>query len=208
MNTARTLAPVLALAALSSSGCPQGGPPKPPAGSAGTDPSTAAPAQVTTSLPPPPLPEKPPWTLDTKMMIPFDRPAGGLIGGKPFRVEKTRLNPRVRVLHLIEGDADAEVTLFLPDAAPGKGPELEGERFEFGPDKPGSRMPHVSWSRKAPPGGKIERDNIVEGFAMRLEFGRKNPAGRIPARLYLCLPKKPGVAEGDVVAGTFEMDAE
>ena len=143
------------------------------------------------------------WTLDLdKMKVP-DKPAAGKWMGGDFAVEKVQLNPG-GVLILRQGkeffaDADAKIFLFLK-----QGESLEGKSYVIGAtSKPGESRPHVHFARKGP-GDKLPKgSSTVNGYAMRLEFGKAKD-GKLPGQIYLCLPD----ADKSYVAGTFVLEVK
>jgi hypothetical protein len=135
------------------------------------------------------------WTTDVKQMKPSDDPVTGRILGADFKPEKIQLLNTG--LSLRSGKDMIHVFLNLK---PGQG--IEGKSFEWNPGDPqgqGRPAVHVHINSTKPAGIQA----YTTGYAMRLEFG-KEQGGRVPAKLYLCLPDE----RKSWIAGSFMLDLQ
>jgi hypothetical protein len=149
--------------------------------------------------------EKPPepvWTLDLQSMRIPDRPAAGVVAGRPFRLDSATLEGGVLTLRQgadFFADQEFKIFLFLEE-----GEDAAGRTFRIGP-KARFGSPHVHLSQRAKPGEGIPGNLGIyfNEYAMLIEFGERK-GNQLPGRIYLCTPD-----EGrSFVAGTFVVGAE
>jgi hypothetical protein len=139
---------------------------------------------------------KPVWMTDlAKMRIPRAK-VTGQIHGREFAPERAELSNGVLTLHQGKDffpDLALSLFLFLKE-----GESVEGKKFRVAPTaRYSSPHVHVQWREK--PGDSFpQRDIIMDGYAMILEFGKK-ASGKIPGRIYLSLPDK----QRSFAAGSF-----
>jgi predicted RNA-binding Zn-ribbon protein involved in translation (DUF1610 family) len=142
-----------------------------------------------------PIPTNLVWTLDlTDVVIP-ELPAVGRIHGGGFLCEQVSLQQGKLMLRQGQGwppDLRLSVALFARKSA-----DLSGKTVEVNPQR-SPPLPKVvmHWQDQQ---GRAQRQEFTSGYALRLEFGRA-AEGRLPGRLYLCLPDE----SRSFVAGTFE----
>jgi hypothetical protein len=141
------------------------------------------------------------WTTDvTKMKIP-NAPVSGHIGGRKFKADRVEYRSSLTQLTLRQGKdffADDELSIFLflkKDESP------FGKTFVFGPKEAAMlRAPHIYKSQRHSKDKAPKTTDFLDGgYALKLEFG-KAKEGRVPGKIYVCLPDK----EKSVIAGTFE----
>jgi hypothetical protein len=178
-------------------GSPQSQPrpaiPQPGPGVPQPSPYTPQPGSAPT-LPPPSLPQPgrnragpqpaPPYRMAPgTSSIPVKNTVAGQIAGQPFRCNRARLMGSM--LELGQGTEfilDTSVTVFtmLTDDPSG--------RTVIAPVKSDGFNPHVNlrWQE----GGRVRIDTAMEGFTMRLEFGKQS-GNLIPGKLQLEIPGTP-----------------
>jgi hypothetical protein len=125
--------------------------------------------------------------------------AAGRINGRPFKPDRAELKNQ-GVLTLRQGQgafADLEVTLFL---FLDKGQAAEGKTWEV---KPATEFgsPHIHTSVLE--GNFPKTSMYMNKYAMKLELGKESD-GKVPGRIYLCLPD----ASQSHLAGTFTAQLE
>jgi hypothetical protein len=174
--------------------------------------SQAEPAAPSTAPSPPaepaapkeaaPTPPATGWTTDVKAMVFPASPAAGTVSGQPFAPQTADISRiRGRFLTLRQGDEsnpDAEVRILL---AAGKDENFAGKTYEVAPDA-GPGAPAISVARKSQD-RPAEPALFTDKYALRLEFGQES-AGKLPGRVYLCLPDE----SKTYLAGTFTADIE
>jgi hypothetical protein len=135
-----------------------------------------------------------------KMEIP-DAPVAGKLLDVRFKVDEAKLNNFLGVLSLEKGKADSEIKIFLNVKRDEK---LDEKSFQFNAAG-ASRVPRPHIHVVAKPDGKepAKRTAFTGEYAMRLEFGTEKD-GKIPAKIYLCLPDE----FQSVIAGTFTVKRE
>ena len=143
-----------------------------------------------------PAASKPVWTKDlARMRIP-EGTVSGKIHGEEFVLGAAELQDGILTLRQGEDffpDLALTIFLFLKE-----GETVEGKKFKITPKTGfGSPHVHVKWREKKGE-GMPETEMLMDGYAMVLEFGKKE-AGRIPGRIYACLSDK----SRSLVAGTF-----
>jgi hypothetical protein len=167
--------------------------------SASAEPTEKAPPKDT-------APQAPPlvgWTQQVKEMHFPAAPAAGKLGGRPFAPQAVGLS-RIggRFLTLRQGDEfdpDLQVKVALSAA---KDESFSGKTYEVAPDGGPSPL-SVSLTRKGAEGMPPQVKTYEEKVALRLEFGAED-GGKLPGKIYLCLPD----GANSYVAGTFAADLE
>jgi hypothetical protein len=126
-------------------------------------------------------------------------PASGTINGRRFQPDRVELKNN-GVLTLRQGKgifADVEVSVFL---FLNKGQSAEGKNWEVKPAEGfGSPHVHTSWLE----GNFPKTNSYTDKYAMKLELGKKSD-GKLPGRIYLCLPD----SSRSYLAGTFNAEVE
>jgi hypothetical protein len=141
------------------------------------------------------------WMAEAgKMEIPDAAVAGKLLGGE-FKVDNAKLEPNLGMLTLEKGNADAEIKIFLGIKRDEK---LDDKSYKFSAKgASGERRPHIHVARKDAAGGGPTLKAFVDGYAMLLEFGKEKD-GKVPGKIYLCLPDD----DKSAIAGTFTLKRE
>jgi hypothetical protein len=125
--------------------------------------------------------------------------ASGRINGRAFRPDRAELKNN-GVLNLRQGQgafADLEVNVFL---FLDKGQAAQGKSWEVKPAaEAGSPHVHVSWLE----GNFPKTEMYMDKYALKLELGKEDD-GKVPGRIYLCLPD----ASRSYLAGTFTAQVE
>jgi hypothetical protein len=131
------------------------------------------------------------WTKGLKKMAVPDGPVAGTILGADFKADKVQLQNTG--LHLQSGRDNIHIFLTFK---PGK----DVYEYKATDPKAGIRPAiHVHILSTQPPSVAVHQ----QGYDMRLEFGKEKD-GKIPCKLYLCLPDD----SKSCIAGTFTLDAE
>jgi hypothetical protein len=142
------------------------------------------------------------WTTDLKAMAFPASPAAGTVASQPFTPQTADISRiRGRFLALRQGDEsnpDLEVRILLSSA---KDENFAGKTYEIAPDA-GPGAPAISVARKTQE-RPAEPALFTDKYALRLEFGQES-AGKLPGRVYLCLPDE----SKSYLAGTFTADIE
>jgi hypothetical protein len=131
------------------------------------------------------------WTMDLKNMKLPDTPLAGKMLGADFKPDKVEMQNTM--LSLRSGNDAIFIFLTLK---PGQ------DIYEFAADAPQTKFrPRVQTNilSTKPPGVKV----YTTGYAMRLQFGKEKD-GRIPGKLYLCLPDD----HKSFIAGSFSFSTE
>ena len=126
--------------------------------------------------------------------IPSGPPQGRIRGieFKPDRVELQGSQLTIRQGADFFADREFKVLMSGPQKA------LQGRKFAVQEDTDFGKSPHVHMSWR-PKGETMPKTRMyMEGYLMRLEFGRIS-SGRIPGKIYLCIPD----FKRSFVAGTF-----
>lgn len=137
------------------------------------------------------------WTKELAGVEIPSGPVTGRIQGQPFKMENVTLENGW--LKFAQGkdffaNLEMDVVLFEDDST-----KLSGRTFIVPKDGFGLN-PHI-WMKWKEEGGNLPKQrNFMDGYALRLEFGRLS-RGKLPGKIYLCVPDK----EKSFVAGTFEV---
>ncbi len=135
------------------------------------------------------------WKADLTGVRAPDKPATGKVAGKAFTLQSATFSNGI--LTLRQGKdffADRQFMIFL---LPKPGEEFEDRLIEVAASG-GFGSPHIHMSYRAGPDTMPKTEMFMQGYAMRIYFGRpKN--GKLPGRIYLCLPDK----GKSFVAGNF-----
>lgn len=153
-------------------------------------------AQIQPPAQPPPRALDTNWTLQLAGVKIPDTPAGGRIHGRPFQIQRATLQGGT--LSLRQGATwppDAGVTILLYAK---QGEDLAGKIINLETNRVKSPRVILRWKDEQE---QPVTQNIREGYALRLEFG-KVTGKRMPGRLYFCAPDE----ERSYVAGTFEAE--
>jgi hypothetical protein len=143
------------------------------------------------------------WNLNlTTAQFP-DHPAAGKIHGRDFTVESAILQNDVIILRegqVSHPDLQVIIFTFLKNSK-----NLPGKTYDISPanaDLSQKNMPHVHllWKEE---GSTTNKTKIFgKGFALKLQLGGADAAGKIPAKIYLCLPDD----QKSYVAGSFDLE--
>lgn len=145
----------------------------------------------------------PQWNLNlTTAQFP-EQPAAGKISGQDFTVEAASVQNGIIVLRQGQG--------FLPDRAVSiftfakNGESVAGRNYDISPANSDlttgpSPQIHITWK----PEGSTKSTNhaYVKGFALKLQLDNASADGKIPAKIYLCLPDD----QQSYVAGSFVLE--
>jgi hypothetical protein len=138
----------------------------------------------------------PEWTLRLEKRSFPDRAARGAIRGRPFVCERAVLQGGLLTLRQrMAGGPDVAVTiaLFARQAE-----DLEGKSFNIGTNDTGAPNVVLRWNSEQ---GQRMTQTFVDGYALKLEFGKPTATG-MPAKIYLCLPDE----KRSRVAGSFNAE--
>lgn len=142
------------------------------------------------------------WTLNLTAADFPDHPAAGKIHGLDFTIETAKAQSGVIALRQGQSAiADRQISLFY---FPKAGETLAGKKYDISPanaDLFQGVMPHIHMSWRDDDQTKNKPTVFKSGYALKLEFGQADADGRIPGKIYLCLPDD----EKSFVAGTFEL---
>ena len=144
-----------------------------------------------------PIPTGIHWSTNlSKAAIP-DSVAAGSVGGLGFKCEKASFqNGKLTLRQGKMGTPYMRVTVQLTNREP---EELNGKSIEVAPDRRGPK-PRVSFRVQDEDQPALGTD-LDGGYALRLTFGQ-TVNGRIPGRIYLCLPDE----TKSFVAGVFDAE--
>jgi hypothetical protein len=129
------------------------------------------------------------WNMDVKTLRYPDSPAAGKINGADFKPDRVELEDFILTFRQ-GGDffPDREIKLFLNAGQEGLGAkDVTLEVAARGAD--GAAAPHVHLAVKGPGDMIPTTQMFLDKYALRLELG-KFAAGKLPGRIYLCLPDK------------------
>jgi hypothetical protein len=143
------------------------------------------------------------WNLNlTTAQFP-DHPAAGKIHGQDFTVERAITRNDVIILRQGQNpipDLQVIIFTFLKNSK-----NLAGKTYDISPanaDLSQKNMPHVHllWKEE---GSATNKSKIFsKDYAMKLELGAADAAGKIPGKIYLCLPDD----QHSYVAGSFDLE--
>jgi hypothetical protein len=142
------------------------------------------------------------WMLNLTAADFPDHPAAGKIHGLDFTVEAAKAQSGVIALRQGQHPiADRQISIFY---FPKAGESLAGKKYDISPanaDLFQGVMPHIHMSWRDEDQTKNKPAVFKSGYAMKLEFGQADVDGKIPGKIYLCLPDD----EKSFVAGTFQL---
>jgi hypothetical protein len=135
------------------------------------------------------------WRTELADVLVPGTPAAGKLQGESFYPDRTEFWNRGLVLSEGRGLVPArDVRIQIPLR---NGEVPDGKSYDVRP-RSGPGSPLIYMSRKPPSARKRLTQVVMKGYSMRLVFGRRQN-GRLPGRLYLCLPD----GQRSYVAGTF-----
>ena len=137
------------------------------------------------------------WTLQLKGVNIPAGPVTGRIKGRDFNSEQVSLqNGWLSFRQGADVIADLEMDVVL---VVNLNAELSGKTFTV-PTKESGGNPQVWMKWKSSGQDTPEQKSWMDGYAMRLEFGRMLN-GKLPGKIYLCIPDE----EKSFIRGTFEV---
>ena len=144
------------------------------------------------------------WNLNlTTAQFP-NQPAAGKIHGQDFTVERAATQNDVIILRC-KGqnpipDLQVIIFTFLKNTK-----NLAGKTYDISPanaDLSQKNMPHVHLLWKEEGSATNKTKTFAKGYALKLELGSPDAAGKIPGKIYLCLPDD----QHSYVAGSFDLE--
>jgi hypothetical protein len=149
-----------------------------------------------------PAKHDPVWTADPEKAVFPKGAAHGKLKGRPFQTASATVSGFgwLTLKQSGKGLPPLEVTVFGLIGAWREGDSLAGKRYLITPKQKakGTLEVAMKWLDKGP---FLTEKRFREGFLLKLEFDKFDKEGRLPGRLYLCLPDE----DKSVVAGTFLM---
>jgi hypothetical protein len=145
------------------------------------------------------------WNLNLTTARFPDQPAAGKIHGQDFTVESAQAqNGNITLREGPDLVPDRAVVILTSLK---NNQSLAGRKYDISPansDLSPSAMPHIHlmWKEEGSDTNKIYAKG--KDYAMKLELGAMDAGGKIPAKIYLCLPDK----EKSYVAGAFDIEAK
>jgi hypothetical protein len=144
------------------------------------------------------------WSLNlTTAQFP-DHPAAGRIHGQDFTVESASIQNDVIILRqgqVARPDLQVIIFTFLKNSK-----NLPGKTYDISPanaDLSQKNMPHVHMLWKEEGSATNKTKTFAKDFALKLQLGSADAAGKIPGKIYLCLPD----GQKSYVAGSFDIEA-
>ena len=144
------------------------------------------------------------WKLDLTAAEFPDQPAAGKVHGQDFTVESAVLQNGTIMLRQGPGNFGDRSIGIITFAKPGE--SLAGKTYDVSTNADFSNglPPHVRLTWRIPNAPRPRARSFGSGYAMKLELGAADDEGKIPGKIYLCLP------DGDksYVAGTFTLEVK